>query len=149
MAHREEPELAEKFVLQRGSIPFQTFLTAARVIAAVAQKHRHLLVRYGMVETVLAGLLQALEQFDVAIDQELEGRRMHVGASAELDQLGDEAVGIVGILDALNRLRFEHDAEALAAWRSASHVITPSRGTPSPAAPAGDRLAGGEIKPAA
>jgi len=149
MARREEPELAEKFVLQRGTIPFQAFLTAARLIATEAQRHRDLLVRYGMVESVLEGLLQALEQFDVAIDQELEGRRMHVGARAELDQLGDEAVGIVRILDALNRLRFEHDAEALAAWLSASNVIAPSRGIPSPAASASDRLDEAKIKPAA
>jgi hypothetical protein len=59
-------------------------------------------------------------------------------------------VEIVGILDALNRLRFEHDAELLAAWGSASNVIAASRGSSAgEAASERDRAAGGEIKPAA
>jgi hypothetical protein len=150
VAGRELPELAEKFVLKRGTIPYMVFLTAARGMATEAQNHRSLLERYGLVDSVLDGLLRALEQFDAAIEQGVEGRRIHVGASAKLDQVADEVVEIVGILDALNRLRFEHDAELLAAWGSASNVIAASRGSSAgEAASERDRAAGGEIKPAA
>jgi hypothetical protein len=150
MAGKEEPALAQKFVLKRGTIPYQTFLTAARGMATEAQNHRELLVRYGMVESVLDGLLRALEQFDGAIHQELEGRRQHVGASAELDQIADEAVQIVGILDALNRLRFEHNAELMAAWQSTSSVLAAPRSRSASEADAGDdRLNPGNVRPAA
>ena len=150
VAAREVPELAQKFVLKRGTIPYQTFLTAARGMANEAQNHRELLVRHGLVDRVLDDLLHALDQFEVAIDQGLEGRRIHVGASAKLDQVADEVVDIVGLLDALNRLRFEHDAELQAAWGTASNVIAAPRArSASEDAPEDEGIDGGDVRPAA
>jgi hypothetical protein len=150
VAGREVPELAQKFALKRGAIPYEVFRTAARGMANEAQNHRELLVRHGMVDSVLDGLLRALDQFEAASDQGLEGRRMHVGASAKLEQVGDEVVEIVGILDALNRLRFEHDAERQAAWGTASNVIAaPRTSSASEDAPEDEGIDGGDVRPAA
>lgn len=144
------PELSHSFVLKRGTIPYLVFLTAARGMATQAQNHRSLLVQHGMADTVLDSLMRALDQFEVAIEQALEGRRAHVGASAELDEVADEVVEIVGILEALNRLRFEHDAELLAAWGSASNVIAaPLGAAASGPAAEGDTVDGGDVRPAA
>ena len=87
------------------------------------------------------------------MEEGTQGRRTHVGASAELGALADEVVQVVKLLDGLNRFRFAKDAESLAAWGSASNVLA----TPHPAAvvkpvpqgPEGPAPAGGEVRPAA
>ena len=122
-ASREEPELAQLFVLPRSSQAYLAFRTAARGIAAQAEQRKALLERHGLAGPVLETLARALDQFDEATDQLIEGRRTHVGASAELQHLADEVVGQVRVLDGFNRIRFAGDRESLAAWASASKVL--------------------------
>lgn len=141
IAAREAPGLPQKFVLTRKSRPYLSFRTAARSISAEAEAQKELLVRHGLVDTVLESLRQALEEFDQAIEQGSLGRQAHVGASAELDAVAGEVMRLVRVMDGLNRTRFAHDAELLAAWESASHVHSgssragalspPAGGTPS------------------
>jgi hypothetical protein len=150
IAGREVPELAQKLVLKPRARSYLAFRTAARGMAAEAQNQREVLVKHGLVETVLDSLNEALDQFDAAMEQATGGRQAHVGASAELKAVADEVVQIVNVMDGLNRYRFMNDAELLAAWESASNVLaaprsgTSTRPTPDPAPPAG-----GEIRPAA
>jgi hypothetical protein len=154
-ATREAPELAQKFVFRPGTSSYLAFRTAARGIAAEATSRQDMLVKHGLVETVLASLTQALDQFDAAVESGAEGRQAHVGASAELRAVADEVVQVVRVMDGLNRYRFMTDTESLAAWASASNVPAASRarkgaepgsGTePQPGTPP----AGGEVRPAA
>lgn len=140
-AAREVPELTQKFVFRPGTSTYLAFRTAARGMAAEATTHKDVLVKHGLAESVLENFLQALDQFDAAVDQGTEGRQAHVGASAELRAVADEVVQVVRVMDGLNRYRFLNDAERLAAWESASNVPPSPR---SPGAPAD-----GEIRPAA
>jgi hypothetical protein len=82
---------------------------------------------------VLESLTAGLGQFDQAVAQGAEGRRIHVGAAVELDVVGGEAVEIVKMIDGLNRVRFAGEPGLLAAWRSASNVIGPARAGRVPA----------------
>ena len=66
VAAREVPELAQKLVLRPGTTTYLAFRTAARGMAAEAQNQKDVLVKHGMVETVLDNLVQALDQFDAA-----------------------------------------------------------------------------------
>lgn len=110
------------------------------------------MVKYGLADTVFDRVTQALEQFDAAVEQGMQGQA-HVGASAELDTMADEVVQVMKVMDGLNRSRFAKDAESLPAWASASKVLA----KPRPAAglkPAPETLdrtvpAGVEIRPAA
>ena len=150
VAAREVPELAQKLVLRPGPTTYLAFRTAARGMAAEAQNQKEVLVKHGLVETVLDNLVQALDQFDAAMEQGAGGRQAHVGASAELKAVADEVVQIVNVMDGLNRYRFMNDAELLAAWESASNVLaTPRSGTSTRPAPDLAPPAGGEIRPAA
>lgn len=143
VAAREVPELAQKLILKPGTTTYLAFRTAARGMAAEAQNQKDVLVKHGLADTVLDNLLQALDQFDAAVENGAGGRQAHVGASAELMAVADEVVQIVRVMDGLNRYRFMNDAERLAAWESASNVLaTPRNGTSKPAP-------GGEIRPAA
>ena len=151
IASTELPELSQKFALAPMKSPYLAFRTAARSMAAEAQAQKELLVKHGLADTVLESLAAALDEFDRAIERGTDGRREHVGASAELDTVGDEVVQIVRVMDGLNRVRFANDAESLAAWESASNTLGPARSagikpTPSPSQPP---QSGGEIKPAA
>ena len=95
VAAREVPELAQKLVLRPRTRTYLAFRTAARGMAAEAQSQKEVLVKHGLVETVLDNLVQALDQFDAAVESGAEGRRAHVGASAELTAVADEVFQIV------------------------------------------------------
>lgn len=155
VAAKEAPDLSpQKFVLRREANPYLAFRTAARGMAAEAESRKELLVKHGLTDTVLGALVKALDEFDAAVEQGAQGRRAHVGASADLDAVADEVVQVVKVMDGLNRYRFEKDPERLAAWESASNVVATPRPevkpVPAPTpAPEGIPPAGGEIRPAA
>ena len=147
-AAREVPELTQKFALARQPIPYLTFRSFARTVAAEAEERKELLVKHGLVDRVLESLTEGLGQFDQAVAQGAEGRRIHIGATVELDVVGGEAVEIVRMIDGLNRVRFAGDPDLLAAWRSASNVIGPSRPAAKVSTPVTPPSTG-EIRPAA
>jgi hypothetical protein len=149
LAARELPELRQKFGLGRGTIPYLTFRTAARGMAAEAKAQKQVMVKHGLADTMLASLAQALDQFDRAVEQGIEGRRAHVGASAELNAVADEVVLIVKAMGGLNRLRFANEPELLAAWESTSNVVATPRSTAVRPASEGTLPAAGDVIPAA
>ncbi len=148
VASAEDSELLQKFDYPAGANSNLSFQMAAYGMAAEAESRKELLVKHGLSEDVLSGLKVALNQFESAVDQGAAGRRLHVGASAELVTIADEVVQVVKVMDGLNHVRFSGDSALLAAWESATNVVaTPKpepRDTPSPTPPDG-----GEIKPAA
>jgi hypothetical protein len=153
VAAQESPELPRKIALRLENNSYLAFRTVARGMAAEAQTQKELLVKYGLADTVFDGLTQSLDQFDTAVEEGTQGRRAHVGASAELGALANEIVQVVKVMDGLNRFRFAKDPESLAAWESASNVVATPRAAPvskpEPGTPEGPVPAGGEVRPAA
>jgi hypothetical protein len=147
-AGQEVPELVEQFVMKPDSRSHQAVRSAARGIAAAAQANKEVLVKYGLVESVLESLTQVLDQFDTAINNGTEARRAHVGASAELQDVASELVQIVHGMDGVNRLRFANDADLLAEWESASNIIATPRSTPATPGSQETPPAGSEIRAA-
>jgi hypothetical protein len=147
-AAKDEPELARKFELPRDTIPYLAFTSLARTMVAEAQRHKELLVKHGLVERVLDSLTTSLDKFDRAVVQGAEGRRLHIGAGANLDVAAKEVVELVKVIDGLNRFRFADDADLSAAWEAASNVIGPPRPTEKPTSP-NTLPTGGEVRPAA
>jgi hypothetical protein len=148
-ASREDPELAQKFVLARQPTAYLQFRSLARTVAAEAEGRKAILVKHGLVDSVLVSLTESLAQFDQALAQGAEGRRIHIAATVELHVVSGEAVQIVRVLDGHNRVRFAGDPDLLAAWKSASNVVGPSRPALAkpgePEAPTSE----GAVKPAA
>ncbi len=144
----EVPEMAEKFRLTREAVPYLAFRTVARGMLAEAESQKELLVKHGLLDSSVQSLSQSLAQFEKAVEQGIAGRRMHVGASAELEALAEELIQVVRLMDGTNRYRFANDPQSRAQWESARNTFGPARsagqsgtpGTPSP---------GGEIQPAA
>ena len=124
-AARENPELAQKFVLRPEQTPYLEFQAMARAMLAEAQGNKELLVKYGLAETLLDGMVRNVKQFDQTIEQGTEARRAHVGASAELDAIGEQIIHLVNVMDGFNRDRFAEVPEILAEWASASNVFGP------------------------
>jgi hypothetical protein len=146
-AARENPELVQKFALRPEQTPYLEFQATARAMLAEAQNQKELLVKHGLAETLLAGLVRNVSQFDQAMEQGSEGRRGHIGASAELDNIGDEIIHLVKVMDGFNRYRFGEVADILAEWESASNVFGPIKTGEKPTSP--DTTPSGEVRPAA
>jgi hypothetical protein len=137
-AAKEVPELAQKFDLPRIPTRNLAFRTVARTMLEEAQQHKELLVKHGLVAEILDTLSQSLDQFDQAVERATEGRRIHIGAAANLEAVSDEVVQIVKGIDGYNRFRFTIEPDLLAAWTAASNVIGPPRVGGQPAGrPAG------------
>ena len=130
----------------------KAFQTLARKMLEQGRDQQELLAKHGLADKLLDDLAAAVNEFDASVAETNEGRQDHVLARAEMDTLSDEVMRLVGMLDGLNRYRFERDRQLLVAWRSARHVVTGPQAekAENPETSAGPALAGpGEVKPAA
>jgi hypothetical protein len=127
IAARDLPGLRFKFVLQRGTIPYEYLRIQGRRMLAEARSRREVLVTYGLSDTVLESLAQALEQLEDAMRRGRQARLAHVSASVELDVVAQDIVQTVRAMDGINRIRFAKSTELLAAWETASHVAAAPR----------------------
>jgi len=121
----ERPDLAGKFRTPSPNAPLRVFRDSTRAMLNLATANRDPLVAKGLSQALLDDLTVTLAEFEKATVLAHEGRRDHVGATADLKQVTAEIVELVGQLDALNRYRFGKDTELLAAWRSARRVVGP------------------------
>jgi hypothetical protein len=153
VASVEEPELERKFMIPRDTHTYRGFQTAASGMAAEAASRKELLVKHGLDEEVLTGLQVALDQFDTAVEQGAAGRLEHVGATAELNQVAEDVVQVVGVMTTIIHVRFVNQPEILAAWDSASNVVAAPKPEDKPVTgstlPSGATPPTGEVKPAA
>jgi hypothetical protein len=148
VAAKKEPELVKHFRLPEVRAGSHAYRTAARAALDEALARRDLLIEHGMATTLLDDLSAALTRYDAAVDEAQAGRRMHVGAVAELSAVAAELIDLVRLFDGLNRYRFRDNAELLAAWASAKNVAGPSRGSPE-AGTTNGTADGANVKPAA
>jgi hypothetical protein len=122
-AARQVPELVQKFDLPRVPNRNLGFSTVARTMVEEAQRHKDMLIKHGLVEQILDSLGQSLDQFDEVVQHGAEGRRVHIGARANLEVVADEVVQIEKILNGYNRHRFIAQPDLLAAWTAARNVV--------------------------
>ena len=134
LASRETTELEGKLVLHSQPRTYRSFRGIAGTMLAEAQTDKELLVKYGLADSVLDSLVQSLGEFDQAVNQSTEAFRVHVGARAELDVLGEEIVDFVEVMDTLNRVRFARVEAVLEEWDAVSNLIsrTPTPDQPQP-----------------
>jgi hypothetical protein len=148
VAGSELPE-PQKFLLKPGKGSYRAFRTAARGMQVDAQTRRQELVKHGLVEPLLDDLGRLLDEFDSVVERGQEARRVHIGATAQLEVVADEVVRLVKALGGLNRYRFANDPDLLAQWESASSVLAGRR---VPAEQPGGDASGegaGDVRPAA
>jgi uncharacterized protein (UPF0210 family) len=139
----EERELAQRFTYPHDATTYQAFFTAATSILAEAESRKDLLMKHGLAEEVLSGFRVALDQFQTVVEQGDAGRLAHVGASADLRTVSEQAAQVVKVMNGLVRILYANQSEPLAKWESASNVIGP------PHPQDDDPTAPGELKPAA
>ncbi len=148
-AGSELPELPQKFQLKPGKGSFRAFRTAARGMQVEAQARRQDLVKHGLVESVLDDLGRLLDELDAVVERGQEVRRMHIGATAQLDVVADEVVRLVRALGGLNRYRFANDPDLLAPWESASIVVAGRRVPAEKPEGEAPGACAGDVRPAA
>ncbi len=137
IASKEVPELPRTFRLPKKDGSYQGYRTAVGAVLESARAHKDLLLRHGLVESLLDSLADGLGQLDQAVEEAEAGRRQHVGAVAEQEKVAAEIIRLVKVMNGLNRFRFANDAEKLAAWESASTLVTPEVGSDTPSSDGG------------
>ena len=125
VAAKEKGELANQFPLPPGNSSQEALLTAARATLEKATAGKDVLVTLGMSPQVLEDLAGALAGFEATLTATREGRREHVGASADLEAICSEIAEQVQLLDGVVQYRFGDDAELMGAWHSARNVAGP------------------------
>lgn len=136
MALPENPNLTVHLRLPRGRSSEPAFLSVAQVALSEAKANKELFLKYGMPSDLLDTMTAQLAEFEAAIARQKNATATQVGANAELEAVTAEIMGVLNHLDALNRLRFKHDAELRAAWKSARNVpwVSPDS-IPAPVTP--------------
>ncbi len=152
-AASENPAITEMFTLPPANATNRAFQTLARKMLEQGQAEKELLAKHGLADKLLDDLTAAVTEFDASVAETNEGLQDHVLARAELDKVSADVMLLVGMLDGLNRYRFDRDPQLLAAWESAKRVTsgpaTEKVENPVPS-PTGPVQAGpGEVKPAA
>ncbi len=126
-ASETTPALVGAFAMPKRG-PHRIFEAAVKAMLAAATPHREVLIAHGLGETTLADLEAGVAGFDAMGTALNAARREHVGARAELIELGERGTEVVARLEGLVRARFRTDVEQLAAWESARSLATGYRG---------------------
>ena len=127
VAAKQNGELANEFPLPPSNASDKALVTAAQATLEKATARKDVLVSLGMSPQVVDDLGKALGEFERTLEASREGRREHVGASADLEAIGAEIAEQVQLLDGVVQYRFGDDAELMGAWASAHNVVGPPR----------------------
>jgi len=100
-------------------------VTAAQATLEKATAQKDVLVSLGMSPQVVDDLGKSLGELERSLEATREGRREHVGASADLAAVAAEIAEQVQLLDGVVQYRFGDDAELMGAWASARNVLGP------------------------
>ena len=150
VAATEDPELAQKLSFPSDArTTYLSFRAAASSMAAEAESRKDLLIRHGLSEDALSGLMTSLDEFETAVEQGSAGRLTRVGATAELVTVADEVVQVVKVMNGLVRLKFASQPNVLAAWESASNVFATPQPDDQPEPGTTTPPTGGDVRPAA
>lgn len=123
-AGEEAPGVAGKFRLPGQNATHAAFRAGASEMLDQARANQDLLVKHGLSATLLDDLAAAIQEFDASLQETNDGKQSHVTARAEMKELGDEIMRLVGMLDGFNRNRFHRQPELIVAWQSAKHIVT-------------------------
>ena len=97
-------------------------------MAEAARGQRELLARHGLQDAVMDDLIVKVAAYEDAVQHGAEGRRQHIGTTAQLRAVADEMVRVVQVMDGFQRLRFAKDPERLAAWMGQQRAGDPASG---------------------
>jgi len=136
VAARDQTELAQRFRLPATNATNTAFLASVKNLLAAAEEQRELLVKDGMMPSLLEDLTRLVTEFETASEEKNTARRDHIGARADLEDVTAELVQQVNLLDGVTRYRFGRDPEVMAEWRAARQVLGLDQGTPAAAGPA-------------
>ncbi len=151
-AATEKPELLEKFRVPAHHLSTARLQTLARTMLEQGQAEKELLVKHGLTATLLDDLAATIAEFETSVGQTIQSMQDRVLARKDMQRVSADVLLLAGMMDGINRYRFQGDPQLQAAWKSAKHVVTGPQAerveNPVPATgPVQDGP--GEVKPAA
>jgi hypothetical protein len=137
VAAQDDTQLVDQFRLPLNNASNQALVEAARGMLGKATEHKDVLLNRGMSPALVDALAGAVTEFEQTLEASREGRRGHVGASADLKAVAREIKAQIRVLDGLVRFRFGDQPELMAAWVSAHNVLGPFKTKSEPEAGGG------------
>ena len=137
LAAEEDVQLVDQFRLPPNNASDQALIEAARGMLGKATEHKDALVNHGMSPAVVDALAGAVNDFEQTLESSREGKRGHVGASADLKAVMHAITAQIRVLDGLVRFRFGDQPELMAGWASARNVLGPFKTKNEPEAGSG------------
>jgi hypothetical protein len=137
LAAEEDVQLVDQFRLPPSNASDQALIEAARGMLGKATEHKDALLTHGMSPALVDALADAVGDFEQALGSSREGRRGHVGASADLKAVARAIKAQIRVLDGLVRFRFGDQPELMGAWASARNVLGPFKTKNEPEAGGG------------
>ena len=134
LAAEQDAQLVDQFRLPPSNASDQALIEAARGMLGKATEHKDALLNHGMSPALVDALADAVSQFEQVLANSREGRRGHVGASADLKAVAREIKAQIRVLEGLVRFRFGDQPELMAAWASARNVLGPFKTKSEPEA---------------
>lgn len=131
LASERQPDTLLKFELTPLSVNRIRFIAATHAILDRATRHQELLVSLGAPAELVPRIATALAEYEATDSVKETAAQRRIGARAELKELARQVRTTIRYLGALYRVRFQGNAEKLAAWTSASSTHGPMP-TPKP-----------------
>lgn len=126
----EHAEVAATLGQDMRNISGERFIAAAQSVATTIQAQHDLLRSHGMAEGTLENLTGLLQEYAQAVQDANTARRAHIGARAQMFQLGAELMRHARQLDGIVVYQFHENAELLATWKSARNIAWPAAEAP-------------------
>ncbi|MEZ4456098.1 MAG: hypothetical protein R2882_06045 [Gemmatimonadales bacterium] len=124
VAAQAHPELASRLEAPKSHATNAVFLARAWELLEMTKANLELLAAHGLAASQVEELAAALTRYEAVTERADAGRRLHIGARAELVSLVADLAELIRLLDSLSRMQFREDPELLAAWDSARNVVT-------------------------
>ena len=127
-ATADQRELADRFKLPSRNLPNAAFLVSVKSLIELARSKQDVLVQQGLKPEVLDELDVKVAEFEAAAEAARTGRRNHIGAGAEMEQVLVELRKEIKLADGITRYRFGMDPDTMKEWKAVRRL--PARARP-------------------
>ena len=112
----------------RSLVPNAAFLVSVKSLIELARSKQDVLVQQGLKPEVLDELDVKVAEFEAAAEAARTGRRNHIGAGAEMEQVLVELRKEIKLADGITRYRFGMDPDTMKEWKAVRRL--PARARP-------------------
>ena len=116
------PDFQNTFVLPRGSLTYDQIFQYTESIIADAPAHKEKFAQYALTDAFFTSLTGKVAGFRIASQEQADGKRTGVGATAEAEDAIKATLDTRKELDRAIKNHYRNNPQKLAEWLTASHI---------------------------